>query len=218
VTGRLVLPPFAAGDWDEAAPLETAPAGWTANRVPNLSAWLPGDVVLVAAAADVTGLAVRAAQRLSRQAAIRAAASFTHAGFYVGGGQMIDLTPRDGVARRSVWHYCEKRAIALRRLRSPDGADLGKRIAIAADAHRGEPYSATAAILSKLIPGTWPDPNRLYCSTFVGLVVVEATEIALTRLPEHRPLHPATLAVHPALDAIELEWCPRRQPAARGRA
>jgi hypothetical protein len=82
-------------------------------------------------------------------------------------------------------------------------------IATAAAAHIDEAHSLSAALFSKLIPNTEPHPKRLYCSTFVGLVITEATGLRLTASREHRPLHPATLAVHPELQPVMLEW---RQP------
>jgi hypothetical protein len=63
--------------------------------------------------------------------------------------------------------------------------------------------------MSKLVPATTPNPGRLYCSTFVGLVVTQATGVQLAFRREHRPLYPAMLATHPMLQGVELEWRPR---------
>jgi Permuted papain-like amidase enzyme, YaeF/YiiX, C92 family len=177
--------------------------------VPNFSEWQLGDIVLVASDGSLGSRLVTTAQATSRNALVREAARFTHAAVYVGDGMLIDAAVQDGVLRRSVWHYCQRRALTLRRLPStaiPD-ADVAD-IAKAATRHLGEAYSLSAAVFSKLIPATQPDPQRLFCSTFVGLVVTEATGLSLTASREHRPLHPATLAVHPELQAVSLEWRP----------
>ena len=183
------------------------PVSWPAASVPNFSEWRPGDIVLVANDGSKAGLGIQTAQGLARDARVREAARFTHAAVYVGDGMLIDATVQSGISRRSVWYYCQRRALTLRRV--PDAsipaADI-EAIAVAATRHIGEPYSLSAAVFSKLIPNTEPNPRRLYCSTFVGLVVAEATGLRLTANREHRPLHPATLAIHPELRAVELEW------------
>lgn len=205
-----LLPAITGADLSDNPAAEPAvPPGWPAPLVPNFSQWLPGDVVLVAADDGKSSLPVALAQRASRQRPVRQAASFTHAGLYLGDGMLVDATPADGVSQRSLWFYCQRRAIALRRLRLPeaDGA-LGPELCNAALAQLGRPYSVLEAVMSKLLPATLPNPQRLYCSTFVGLVVAQATGVQLAFLREHRPLHPATLAVHPLLEPVELEWRP----------
>jgi len=42
--------------------------------------------------------------------------------------------------------------------------------------------------------------------SFIDVIVAEATGLRLSALPEHRPLYPATLAMHPALATVPLEW------------
>lgn len=166
-------------------------------------------MVLVASDNSKAGVGVRAAQRLSRHRWVREAAEFTHAGIYIGDGMLIDATPLDAITRRSVWFYCQRRALMVRRVPAAGipAADI-EAIAAKAATHLGEAYSVSAAVFSKLLPGTEPDRHRLYCSTFVGLVIEEATGLRLTERREHRPLHPATLAGHPELQTVELEWRP----------
>lgn len=108
---------------------------------------------------------------------------------------------------KSVWNYSQTRAIQVRRLLHPSIpiADILD-ISGFAQQHIGEPYSVLQAIISKLIPGSAPNPNALYCSTLVGLVVAEATGVDLSSDPAHRPLHPGTLAAHPDLIDVLLEW------------
>ena len=79
-------------------------------------------------------------------------------------------------------------------------------ISAMAQQHIGEPYSVIQVIISKLIPGTMPVLDALYCSTLVGLVVADATGVDLSSDPAHQPLHPGTLAAHPELTDVLLEW------------
>jgi hypothetical protein len=53
---------------------------------------------------------------------------------------------------------------------------------------------------------TFPTPNALYCSTLIGLVVARATGYDLSSDTAHQPLHPGTLAAHPELTDVMLEW------------
>lgn len=194
---------------DRPAAEPAVPRGWPGHLVPNFSQWLPGDVVLVAADDGKSSLPVQLAQRTARQRAVRQAASFTHAALYLGDGMLIDVTPEDGVATRSVWFYCQRRALMLRRLQLPDSpAAVGASVRDAALSHVGQPYSLVEAVVSKLLPATVPNPDRLYCSTFIGLVVTQATDVQLAFRREHRPLHPATLVDHPMLQSVALEWRP----------
>jgi hypothetical protein len=120
---------------------------------------------------------------------------------------IVDATGAMGISEQSVWNYCQTRAIQVRRIIDPtvpvaDVADIASK----AREHIGEPYSRFQAIVSKLWPGTVPVPGSLYCSTLVGLVVTEATGIDLSSDPSHQPLHPGTLAAHPELTDVLLEW------------
>jgi hypothetical protein len=120
---------------------------------------------------------------------------------------IVDATGAMGISAQSVWNYCQTRAIQVRRIIDPtvpvaDVADIASK----ARQHVGEPYSRFQAIVSKLWPGTVPVPGSLYCSTLVGLVVTEATGIDLSSDPSHQPLHPGTLAAHPELTDVLLEW------------
>jgi cell wall-associated NlpC family hydrolase len=203
-----VLPAIGQADLsDQPAPEQAVPHGWPGHLVPNFSDWQLGDIVLVATDGAKAGRGIQLAQALSRDAQVREAARFTHAAIYVGGGVLIEATPQQPIARRPVWFYCQRRSLMVRRL-PHDSVPLAaiESIAAAAASHIGEAYSLSAAVFSKLIPGTEPDAARLYCSTFVGLVVTEATGVRLTAKKEHRPLHPATLAMHPDLVSVALEW------------
>ena len=183
------------------------PTGWPGTYVPNFSAWRLGDIVLVHRTADLTGAAIQGAQAASMSAVTRAGSICSHAAIYVGNGEVIDATVGAGVAIRSVWGYCQTRAIQVRRLAHPSipASDIAE-IATAARRHIGEPYSVLQVIVSKLFPGTVPVPDALYCSTMVGLVIAEATGVDLSSEPMHQPLHPGTLAAHPELRDVLLEW------------
>jgi hypothetical protein len=175
--------------------------------VPNFSDWQPGDVVLVATAGDKAGKAVQLIQQLSQPQRDHEAARFTHAAVYVGNGTVIDAVPSGPIAPRSVWAYCQFRDLMLRRVPARgDASSAVANIAKAAQRHVGKPYSLSAAAVAVLLPDTAPDRERLFCSSFVDLVVAEATDLLLSSRREHRPLLPATLVNHPELQPVQLEW------------
>lgn len=184
------------------------PRDWPGHLVPNFSDWLPGDVLLVAQSGGKGLGPVKAWQTLAFEQQVRAAADFTHAALYVGDGLLIDVRPGEGVARRSVWYYAQQRALMLRRLKPGDpGRPPAQRIAECATGHLGKGYSRMQVALSAALPSTPSDPDKLFCSSFIDVVVAEATGVKLNMLPRHRPFFPAVLAVHEELDTVALEWC-----------
>lgn len=113
-----------------------------------------------------------------------------------------------GLVQRSVWHYCQTRSVMVRRLISAgSNPQWGDAIADAAIAHGHQGYSAVELLRSKLWPGTVPNPEKLFCSTFVGLVVAAATPVQLYAKKAHRPLYPSVLANHPDLETVPARWC-----------
>lgn len=203
-----ILPPSTRAAGLVAAQRERSiPAAWPGTYVPNFSDWREGDIVLVHHSSETASLAIVASQAASFSAVTRAGADWSHAAVYIGGGMLVDATVGTGVSAQSVWHYCQNRAIRLRRLSDPS-ISLRHIANISLEAQRqiGKPYSLIQAIVSKLVPGTTPIPNALYCSTLVGLVVARATGYDLTYDTAHQPLHPGTLAAHPDLIDVLLEW------------
>lgn len=183
------------------------PVAWPGTYVPNFSDWREGDIVLVHRAADAAGFAIQASQGMSLSPVTRAGAICSHAAIYIGGGMVVDATRGAGVSAQSVWNYCQHRAIQVRRLSDPtiSMADIAD-ISVMAQQHIGEPYSVIQVVISKLFPRTVPVPDALYCSTLVGLVVTDATGVVLSSDQAHQPLHPGTLAAHPELTDVLLEW------------
>lgn len=183
------------------------PVAWPGTYAPNFSDWREGDIVLVHRTPDVIGYAIQASQATSLSPITRAGRICSHAAIYIGGGMVVDATRGAGVSIQSVWNYCQARAIQVRRLSDPSipMANIAD-ISVLAQQHDGEPYSVIQAIISKLFPATVPVPDALYCSTLVGLVVADATGFDLSSDPAHQPLHPGTLAAHPDLTDVLLEW------------
>lgn len=192
------------------APREpNVPAYWPGTYVPNLSDWKPGDIVLVEAAGLGGGL-IQLAQTITAKPLMGLGSQWSHAAIYIGQGMVVDATFGAGVQQQSVWNYCQLRAITLRRIDDPSipAADIAN-IAMYAQLHVGQSYSALQALLGKLgwpASAKTPNPNAVYCSTFAGLVVAEATTINLAAHPSCQPLYPAVLAMHPDLDAVPLGW------------
>jgi hypothetical protein len=188
------------------SPRDRAPPNWPGTYVPNLSEWRLGDIVLVEADGPV-GSMIRFFQSLTGKLLVLVGSRWSHAAIYVGNGMVIDACFPQGVGEQSLWTYCEKRRITLRRLANAaiPTADVAK-IATMAKPHVGEPYAALQPVLAKLGWAPNPNPAALYCSTFVGLVVTEATTVDLSADPRYQPLLPATLAGHHELTPVPLTW------------
>lgn len=202
------LPPVAQADLSDSPPRETTvPPGWPSPLVPNFSGWQPADIVLVGNDGTLAGNVIVASQYASLSGATRAGAKYTHAAIYVGNGMLVEAIVGAGVAERSVWDYCQFRTLALRRVPALSRAQASN-IVLAARSHLGQSYSWLGAIASKLIPQTEPNPDRLYCSTYVSLVVAQGSGRMLASMPRYKPLHPGTLAGHAGLDRVDLEWRP----------
>lgn len=181
------------------------PPGWSAPLVPNFADWELGDVILVESDGSATSRSIQAMQWISLNAATHKGHIYTHAGLYVGDGHLIDATLADGIAERSVWDYCQSRPLIVRRISRLAAGD-GAKIVATARTHLGKPYSWFGAVLSKLIPKTTPNPSQLFCSTFTGVSVEQATGINLAARFAYRPLYPGTLAEHGDLTDVPLEW------------
>ena len=178
------------------------PAGWPAQIVPNFSDWQLGDLVLVTAEKTLAGGGIVLGQSVTFNLATIPGAKYSHAAVYVGDGLIVDATYNNPIKARSLWEYCRHRSLTVRRVPDPNASA----IASFAMSHLGEPYSVAAVARSKLIPKTNPDRRQLYCSTLVGLVVAEATDIQLASAWRHRPLQPSTLATHPDLAIVDVGW------------
>lgn len=190
-----------------AAPREpSVPSGWPGSYAPNLSDWRAGDIVLVEGV-GLSGLFIQAGQAVSGRA-MALASGWTHAAIYTGAGMVVDATVGGGIQRQSLWNYVHHRAITVRRIDDPAIPHADVRIALAASAHVGKPCSRLQVVLGKL---GWPtalvpDPDALYCSSLVGLVVAQAINVVLWEDTAFQPLFPASIAVHPDLDTVQLHW------------
>lgn len=150
-----------------------------------------GDLVLVHADGSLLAQALKLGQAFSLNPYISRGCHCTHAAIYVGNGMLVDATLTAGVVRRPVLDYCETRRLELRRIASPwIPSSHVDDIARCADAQVGKPYSSLKVVVDKLWPGQPPDPDRLYCSTLVGLMVAQATGVRLWTDPQFRPLLP----------------------------
>lgn len=157
----------------------------------------------------MSGSLIKAGQAITSKPLMSLGSQWSHAAIYVGQGMVVDATFNAGIQQQSVWNYCQHRAITLRRIDDPSIplADVAS-IAMCAQLHIGQTYSALQVLLAKLgwPPAQQPNHNALYCSTFAGLVVAEATTVNLAADPSCQPLYPAVLAMHPDLSEVLLEW------------
>lgn len=186
---------------------ESSIPGWPGTYIPNFSQWLAGDIVLVGAAPNLIGHVLRAGQAFTTRTSLLDDANYwTHAALYVGKGQLVEAVFPDGVIESSIWRYCENRSVLVRRLDAPFTLNDGVVAAQKAKTLVGNPYSWQEVMRSVLIPGTEPDPQRFYCSTFVGFTINASTGFSLYGAREHLPLHPSTLARHPDLMDVHVEW------------
>lgn len=183
------------------------PEDWNHPDCPNFSDWLPGDIFLVRSSGSTVHRAIEVAQRASRNRATRDGSAYVHAAIYVGQGKIVDMTPAHGIALRSVWEYCFGHTTSLRRHPDLTDADREEIVTVASKLiDQNLSYSWSEIVKSYVISGTVPHPERLYCSTLVGLVFDQACGIALHGPAMYRPLYPGTLAEHQQLDVVELEW------------
>jgi hypothetical protein len=187
-----------------AAPREAnTPAGWPGTFVPNLSDRQLGDVVLIEGSGAL-GLAIQSVQAAAASPMTRLGWKWTHAAIYIGNGEVIDATFHAGVVRQSLWNYCQYRALTVRRVPHPNAVQ----IAVDAVGHIGKKYATFQPLWAAL---GWPaaqsaSANALFCSTFVAVVVAQATQIALDFDPLFQPLFPGALARHHELDAVTVAW------------
>lgn len=201
------MPHHAASIVASSARESSIPAAWPGAFCPNFSDWAAGDIVVVHRHQGLAGFLLQAGQFLSTKPLTALGSHMTHVGIYVGNGMMVDATLGRSIGEVSVWSYCQSRSVQVRRIVDPaiTPAQIAD-IAVKARAHVGEPYSTLALIASKLWPGTRPQRKSLYCSTFVGLVIADATGVDLSSSPDHQPLYPATLGMHPDLTDVPVEW------------
>lgn len=203
----VLAPHHLAGGRASAHREPSVPREWPGTYCPNFSDWALGDIVLVYRQNVLLGAALQIGQAFSLNPLMTQSSHLTHAGIYVGNGMIVDASWGRGVDLVSVWSYCQDRSIELRRLQdSSIPANQVAGIAAKALTHRGEPYSTAGVVMSKLWPGVQPDWERLFCSTFVALVVGEATGVNLASEPQRRPFFPSMLGQHPDLTTVPLEW------------
>jgi hypothetical protein len=121
---------------------------------------------------------------------------------------MVDAAFIAGVTQQPIWDYCRTRAFTVRRLDPAVPTALAMDVAVRAQLHRGEPYSTLQAMAAAigLNSAMAPNPQALFCSTFAGLVIAEATALRLWNDPAHQPLLPGLIATHPDLQPVPLEW------------
>lgn len=187
-----------------AAPREpNVPAGWPGTFVPNFSNWQLGDILLIEGA-GAAGLLIQSVQVAAKSPMTRLGWKWTHAAIYIGNGEVIDATFQGGVERQSLWNYCEHRAITVRRVPHPNSVQ----IAVDAASHIGRKYATFQPLWAAL---GWPaaqtaNSNALFCSTFVAVVVAQATQVGLDFDPLYQPLFPGALARHHDLDQVDVHW------------
>jgi len=214
-TGRLILDPYLY------APKSPPPSrhcpkphGWGLPVVPNFVDWQEGDVVLVAGA-GVTGAMINASQRLL-SSHTSAGAAWSHAGIYIGNGELVEAAAGSGIKVGGIEPYCISRALAVVRLH-PDPStppNFGALVAQFAKQRVGDSYAW--ADLVKLVK-VWRTPspqapssagNSAYCSALIAQCYAKSpVNTPLDTAPGCLPCLPSTLACHPWLVDVPLAWC-----------
>ena len=205
-----LLPKVGDADLSDGPPTERlVPRGWPHTISPNFSDWHSGDIVLIKSNGSLKDRGIVGRQTLSRKRATRAGKKWVHAALYVGGGEIIDITRTLGAAQRSLWVYCQDHDITVRRHPNLTDAQRASTVNAASSlVARGVQYSTWQLLVSTVVPNTVPNPDDLYCSTFVGHAFNAGCQIQLHEPSMYRPLYPGTLAEHQALDKVDLEWRP----------
>lgn len=190
---------------------DDVPLGWSAPICPNFSDWAPGDVLLVhrsGGPSDVTGGMLEGAQRIALMAKSRPEARYshiTHAGIYVGMGQVVDAVPREGVRCISVWELAGHRALQVRRLRGFDGVA----IATYALERIGARYSVLNLIRDGFIDARVDEYlSGMYCTQLILRASNHTDPYSrnLAQDPGRNPFFPAMLVTHPSLDDVQVSW------------
>lgn len=211
--GQLILPPY---HYTPVTPRPArrvaAPQGWGLPIVPNFQDWELGDIVLMSAQ-GVSGTMIHLGQQIL---AGRATPSWSHAALYAGNGEVVESVAGQGVRRAPIEPYCISRSLAVLRLAPFNGLvpNAGP-LALGMAAQRiGDPYAWKDLVsLVKVWRSPTPQPNSsagvaAYCSALiVQCYASQPINTALDLAPGCLPCLPATLATHPWLDDVPVEWC-----------
>lgn len=214
-TGRLILDPYVhAPRFPPPARYCQKPSGWGLPIVPNIDDWREGDIVLVAGA-GLTGILINGGQRVFAPGTATGAI-WSHAGIYIGNGQIVEAAAGSGIKVGRVEGYCIKRALAVVRLQPAAGlpANFGALAAQFAMQRIGNKY-AWQDLVALLKVWQTPAPqapssagNSAYCSALVVQCYAKSPiNTPLDTAVGCLPCLPSTLACHPWLDDVPLEWC-----------
>ena len=182
----------------------------SAEVIPNLSAWLPGDILVMSTLSPTSAVRVYQARQSDKQ--IKKYADWTHCAVYIGHGLMVDTMPKNGARVRRVFPETSRRTIAVRR---PDPSQFtdeeALNIAEIATAMEDIPYTSYLRLgLGNGFTSTGANglPKELYCSSLVFWAADQAG-VPLTIAPNYAAESlPACLMFHPNLVDIDAAWHP----------
>lgn len=192
--------------------LEFAPDGWPGLAVPNFSNWKPGDIVLVGKDESFQSRTTSTLQRTHRKSFEMGENYWTHAALYIGNGEIVEVDFKAGLVRSSVWKYCHSRTLSLRRVPDVDISQQDRQAAVDwALQHIGTPYGKFHLLWTSLISKNQAiSPRKFYCSSLVASAFEFGGSLSLYGDTSMLPPYPATLAAHPGLEDVLLQW---RTPA-----
>lgn len=178
--------------------------------MPNITDWLPGDILLVQALTQTS--IQRAIQKTHTDIGFDPDHRvWTHAALYVGEGHVCEATPRRGVRHHPIFEYVGGHILRVRR-RPGLSVDERYRLAIQAMTHLKTAYS-----FLDVLQIAWRariDPNGpvpitaapgVICSQLCSRAYTAVTGIVLTKRPTPF-VTPADISGHPDLNDVALEW------------
>jgi hypothetical protein len=180
--------------------------------VPDLSACMPGDLVLFRShQPNVTSRSIAAAQ--SAGGINPEHSRWTHAAIFLSDDFVVEASPITGVTQRTLYADIPDKILRIRR--QPALTEIERyRIALRALRMLGARYSFGGAILTGwyLLNGLWTSPSvnslgpAVLCSKVFSDAYSDVTRKLLSGCPIDFPVTPAHLSATPDLEDIEVGW------------
>jgi hypothetical protein len=180
--------------------------------VPDLSACMPGDLVLFRSVRpNVIARTIEAAQLAGGISAEHS--RWTHATIFLSDDFVVEASPISGVAQRTLYADVPDKILRIRR--QPALSEVERyRVALRALRMLGARYGYGAAISTgwHLLNGLWSSPSitslgpAVICSKVFSDAYSDVTRKLLSGCPIDFPVTPAHLSATPDLQDIQIGW------------